>query len=65
MVGMEIADDFAHLHEQVLCGIRGERLFRLMQLHNGQVSNMYEVVDRGSLDGDMLVGYQAVAVEIV
>ena len=51
VVGMKIADDFAHLHGQVLCGIRRQRLFRLVQLYDGQVGQMYEVVDGWCLDG--------------
>ena len=60
-----IADDFAHLHGQMLCGIRRQRLFRLVQLYDGQIGQMYEVVDGWCLDGDMLIGHQAKAVEIV
>ena len=65
MVGMKIADDFTHFQKQMLCCVGRQRLFRLMQLHDGQVGQMYEVVDGRSLNGDMLVGHQAVAVEIV
>ena len=65
MVRMKIADDFAHLHGQVLCGIRGQRLFRLMQLYDGKIGQMYEVVDGWCLDGDMFIGHQTKAVEIV
>ena len=36
-----------------------------MQLYDGQVGQMYEVVDGWRLDGDMLIGHQAVTVEIV
>ena len=64
MVGMKIADNFAHLHEQMLCGICGQCLFRLMQLHDGQVGQMYEVVDGRCFDGDVLVGHQAETVEV-
>ena len=35
MVGMQIADDFSHLHGQMLCGIRRKGLFGLMQLYDG------------------------------
>ena len=62
---MKIADDFAHLHGQMLCGIRRQRLFRLVQLYDGQIGQMYEVVDGWRLDGDVLIGHQAKAVEIV
>ena len=54
---MQVADDFAHLRGQMLRGIRGQRLFRLMQLYNGQVGQMQEVVDGRRPDGDMLVGH--------
>ena len=62
---MQVADDFAHLHGQMLCGIRRQRLFRLVQLYDGHVGQMYEVVDGWCLDGDMLIGHQTKAVEIV
>ena len=51
MVGMKIADDFVHFREQMLCGIRSQRLFWLMQLYDGQVGQMYEVAHGGCLDG--------------
>ena len=65
MVGMNIADDLAHLSGQLLCGIWGQRLFRLMQLYDRQVGQMYKVVDGRCFDGDMFIGYQAKAMEIV
>ena len=45
VVGVQVADDFAHLRGQVPCGVRGQRLLRLVQLHDGQVGQVYEVVD--------------------
>ena len=36
-----------------------------MQLYDGHVGQMYEVVDGWNLDGDMLIGHQAVAVKVV
>ena len=47
---MKIADDFAHLREQMLCGIRRQCLFGLVQLNDGQIGQMYEVVDGWCLD---------------
>ena len=45
VVGVQVADDFAHLREQVPGGIRSERLLRLVQLHDGHVGQVHEVVD--------------------
>ena len=61
---MQVADDFAHLRGQVPGGVRGQRLLRLVQLYDGQVGQVDEVVDRRRLDGDVLVGHQAVAVDV-
>jgi len=36
-----------------------------MQLYNGQVCQMYQIVDGWCLDGDMLIGHQTVAKKIV
>ena len=65
MVGMQVADDFAHLYGQMLCGIWRQRLFRLVQLDDRQIGQMYKVVDGWCLDGDVLIGHQAKSVEIV
>ena len=65
MVGMNIADDLAHFHNQMLCDIWGQRLFWLVQLYDRQVGQMYKVVDGRCFDGDMFIGYQAKAMEIV
>ena len=62
---MNIADYFLHFCYQMLGGIWGQCLLRLMQLHDRQVGQMYEVVDGWGLDSDMLIGHQAVAVKIV
>ena len=62
---MKIADDFTHFHEQMLCCFGRQRLFRLVQLYDGHVGQMYEVVDGWNLDGDMLIGHQAEAVKVV
>ena len=65
MVGMKTVDDFAHLSGQMLCCIWGQRLFRLMQLNDGQVGQMYEVAHGWCLDGNMLVSHQTVAMKVV
>ena len=65
MVGLQIGDDFAHFHEQMLCGIGGQGLFRLMQLHDGQVGQMYEVVDGWRLDGDVFICHKTATVKVV
>jgi len=57
VVGVQVADDFAHLRGQVPCGVQGQRLLRLVQLYDGQVGQVDEVVDGRCLDGDMLVGH--------
>ena len=60
VVGVQVADDFAHLRGQVPCGVQGQRLLRLVQLHDGQVGQVYEVVDGRRLDGDVLIGHRSV-----
>ena len=65
MLGLKTIDDFTHLREQMQCGIRRQRLFRLMQLYDRQIGQMNKVVDGWRLDGEVLIGHQAVAVEIV
>ena len=65
MVGMQIADNLAHFHDQMPRGFRGQGLFRLSQLYDGHVGQMNEVVDGWSLYGDMLIGHQAVTMEII
>ena len=65
VVGMNITDDFAHFYYQMLCGICRQCLLWLVQLYDGQIGQMNEVMDGRSLYGDMLIGHQAKAMEIV
>ncbi len=65
MVGMKIADDLTHFRDEMLSTVCGQCLFRLMQLYDGQVGQMYEVADGWCLDGDMFIGHQTVAVKVV
>ena len=59
VVRLQVVNDFAHFHGQMLCGIGGQRLFRFIQLHDGQVGDVDEVVECGCIDGSVLVGHQA------
>ena len=65
VVGLQVTDDFAHLRGQVAGGVGRQRLFRLVQLHDGQVGDMHEVVERGCIYGSVLVGHQTEAAEVV
>ena len=62
---MKTVDDIAHLLGQMLRGIRRQRLFRLMQLYDRQIGQMNKVMEGWCLNGDVFIGYQAKAMEIV
>ena len=64
VVGVQVADNLAHLLEQVPGGVRGQRLLRLVQLHDGHVGQMHEVVDGRRFDSNVFIGHQAVAVDV-
>ena len=62
MVGVQIGDNLTHPHGQMQRRRVRQRQFRLVQLHDGLVGDVYQVAHGGQLDGGMLIGHQAVAV---
>ena len=61
MVGVQVGDYFAHPCGQMLRRCVRQCQFRLVQLHDGPISDVHQVAHGGYLNSGVLIGHQAKA----